>query len=220
HAGQICDSYFLAWTKGRLNSNVLLAGKGATAGRYHSPWGKKDLRKVIEAFGRAPEWRILDDRESRPASTWRSAPFLYLFTTALDRDLSVCRGDGKPPVPVFRLPVTWDVKERLYRWKGSYYHHDNIWLACGALERAAYRQLADLKSQLSVEGRDLCREIETATGVPVYYYLMQYKGWRGGEVHKACPGCDGAWRTESLPEPSRRWWQFIFKCDLCRLVSN
>ena len=118
------------------------------------------------------------------------------------------------------LPVAFEHKEQLYFWQRSYYHHDNIWLGSGALEIGAYRQLADPASELAEHGRDLCREIETATGVPTFYYLMRYWGRLKGEEQRLCPGCGTAWRTERSREWPGRFWQFDFNCDRCRLVSH
>lgn len=220
HSGQLCGEYFLTWTRGRLNAHVLLAGRAAAQRRYHSRRGKKELKKVADAFGREPVWRILDDDARQRPSSWRGAPFLYLFTHAFDWASPVCRGDGKPPVPVFLLPLAFEHKEQLYFWQRSYYHHDNVWLGSGALEIGAYRQLADPTSELAEQGRELCREIETATGVPTFYYLMRYWGRLRGEEQRRCPGCGGAWRIERLRESPRQFWQLDFKCDRCRLVSH
>ncbi len=220
HSGQLCGDYFLTWTKGRLNAHVLLAGRAATEPRYHSRYGKRELRKVTATFGREPVWRILDDDAAQRPSTWRGAPFLYLFTNAFDWASPVCRGDGRPPIPVFMLPVAFEHKEQLYFWQRSYYHHDNIWLGSGALEIGAYRQLADPHSELAQHGRDLCREIEAGTGVPTFYYLTRYWGRFRGEEQRLCPACGAAWRTERPKESSKRFWQFDFKCDSCRLISH
>ncbi len=46
----------------------------------------------------------------------------------------------------------------------------------GAVEIPAYRQLADPNSLLSEDGRRLCREVESRTGIPTFYYLLRYWG--------------------------------------------
>jgi predicted nucleic acid-binding Zn ribbon protein len=152
HSGQLCGEYLLAWTRGRLNAHVLLASRGATEPRYHSRYGKKELKKVINAFGMQPVWRILDDDAKARPSSWRGAPFLYLFTHAFDWASPVCRGDGKPPIPLFILPVPFELKEQLYFWQRSFFEHDHIWRGSGALEIGAYRQLADPGSELAKDG--------------------------------------------------------------------
>ena len=219
-AGQISGEYFLSWTRGRLNAHVLLACRSATELRYHSQRGKRELKQVADAFGKKPLWRILDDGAPQRPPSWKDAPFLYLFTNAFDRFSPVCRGDGKAPIPVCLLPLAFEYQEQLYFWQRTYRHLDHIWLDSGALEIAAYRQLADPESEVSRNGRDLCKEIEAATGVPTYYYLMRYWGRPNGEDQRRCPGCGGAWRAECPQESPGRFWQFDFKCERCRLVSH
>lgn len=218
--GQICGEYFLTWTKGRLNAHLLLAGPGAFELRYHSDHGKKRLDEVVQAFGNKPTWKILDDDARKRPPSWKGAPFLYLFTHALDRESPVCRGDGRAPVPVFFLPISFELKDRLYFWQKSYYYHDNIWFKSGALEIAAYRQLADPNSELAQEGRELCRELEAATGVPTFYYLMRYWGRLKGEDERPCPGCGTPWKTTRTAKTTWRFCEFDFRCDPCRLVSH
>jgi predicted nucleic acid-binding Zn ribbon protein len=221
HAGQVHGEYFLAWNKGRLNAHVLLAGPKAWETRHHSSCGKSDLKKLVEMFGTQPAWKMLDDDAGKRASSWKGARFLNLHTHVADQASPICRGDGKPPVPVFMLPISFEDKERLYMWQRSYYHHDHVWLESSALEVEAYRQLADPESELSVEGRDLCGRIESATGVPTYYFLMRYWSRRiRDEAQRRCPGCGKAWRVERPEESPKRLWHFDFKCDRCRLVSD
>ena len=219
-SGQICGEYYVAWTKGRLNARVMLAGRGAFQLRYHSPFGKQTLEKIVSLFGAKPAWRMLDDSAGQRPPTWKGAPYLCLFTHALDSDSPVCRGDGGTPIPTFLLPVGFEVKDELHAWQRSYYHHDNIWLDSGALEMAAYRQLADPDSQLARQGRALCRAIEAATQTPAFYFLMRYWGRAKGEADRLCPGCGGSWNCARPPERAEGFWRFEFKCEPCRLVSH
>lgn len=217
--GQICDEYFYAWSRGVLNAYVHLAGPTALAVRHHSKRGLREQRAVVRAFGGKPGFTILDDAAPRKSARWQDAPFLYLFTHAFDSAPPVLRGDSGVPVPSYLLPVTDQDREYLFSWQQAYASHDDIWIGSGALEIAAYRELADPASELSRYGRDLCREIETATGIATYYYLMRYWGRQGNEAARACPGCGCSWRTE-WPEEGEPFWHFHFRCDPCRLVSH
>jgi len=218
-SGQLCGEYFVTWTKGLLNAHVLLAGPHAFDLRYHSVWGKKDLGRVTEAFGRKPVWRMLDDEAGHRATSRNGSRFNYLFTHAFDWASPVCRGDGKGAVPVFTLPITFAQKADLHSWQRSYFYHDHIWLGSGALEIAAFRQLADPASELSQDGRDLCRDLEAATGIPTFYYLMRYWGRRKGEDRRRCPGCGGRWKVTHEGK-RRHFGEFDFRCEKCRLVSH
>jgi hypothetical protein len=80
HSGQLCGEYFLTWTRGRLNAHVLLAGRAATEPRYHSRYGKKELKKVTDAFGREPVCLLCAPRVSavalRPGTGHSPLPFI------------------------------------------------------------------------------------------------------------------------------------------------
>lgn len=220
HSGQIGGGdYSLTWEKGHLNAYVLLAGRGAWMLRYHSDWGKA-LNKLVDVLGMKPEWVLLDDDIQKSSSSWKRAPNLYLFTHAFDPESPVCRGDGKPPIPVFLLPITFELKAQLYSWRRNYYHLDNLWLGSGVLELGAYRELADPCSELSQQGRDLCRGLESVTKIPTFYYLMRYWSRTKREEERPCPGCGAQWKVaRNLQKPSP-FWDFDFRCERCRLVSH
>ena len=220
-AGQLGGEYFLTWFQGLFYAHVLMACSQARQARYHSDSGRKRLAEVTEAFGQTPQWILMDDDARKHDASWKRAPFLYLFTHAFSNWVSpVRRGDNGKPIPVCLLPVSFEQKEYIYRWECSYFHHDNIWLGCGALEVAAYRQMADPKSDLAETGRDLCREIERATGVPTFYYLDRYWRRKVGEEDRRCPVCGGRWWSKRPASGMKPFWQFGFRCDRCRLVSH
>jgi len=220
HAGQLCGEYFFAWTNGVLNAYVHLPDAKPPALGHHSKWGKESLRLLRSLFGKSPYWVLLEGDSFPLPRTWKKAPFLYLFTNAFDSAPPVCRGDNGAPVPTYQLPLPFRQKEVLYFWQGSYASHDEMWLGSGALELAAYRQLADPRSELSESGRQLCREIEKATGMPTFYYLERYWRRAKGEDERPCPGCGGVWRTGQPVSDEAPFWHFHFRCDRCRLVSH
>jgi predicted nucleic acid-binding Zn ribbon protein len=219
-AGQICGEYLLAWTDGILNAHLLLAGSNAFRAKNHSRYGRIELAKVKEAFDKLPNWTVLDDDCPKRPLTWKDAPFLYLFTHAFDSAAPVSHGKSGTPIPLYTIPIPFEDKEHLFFWQQSYRRLDNIQLECGALEIAAYRQLADPKSELSKRGRDLCRRIEARTKVPTYYYLMRYWARPKGEEDRRCPGCGNVWKVERPKGLPKRFHHFDFCCDNCRLVSH
>jgi len=220
HNGQACGEYFCFWNRGVLNAYVCLTGVNAHALRYHSKYGKKHLREIVETFGRAPEWIPLDGDTPKRNPSWSTAPLLYLYTTGLDWDPPVCRGDNGQPIPTYLLPVSHDIRDGLRSWASSYGDHDCVWLHSGTLEIPAYKELVEPGSELSLCGRDLCRSIEEGTGIPTYYYLMRYWGRRKDESQRKCPGCGRKWRVSELSNEEKPFWEFDFRCDKCRLVSR
>ena len=217
--GQICGERFLTLTRGKLNAHVLLAAPEAVNLKFHTSWGKKSLAEVVRVFGREPVWKILDDDAGKTSSRWKGSPSLYLFTNLIDWYSPVCRGDGKRAVPLFSLPVSDQIKDDVYCWQKNYKDFDSVWMGSGALEVPAYRQMAELRSDLSEEGRRLCRETEEGTGIPTFYYLVRYYAWAKDEADRPCPGCGRAWRTTE-PEQGGKFHQFHFRCEPCRLVSH
>lgn len=220
HQGQLGSEYIFAWVDGVLNAYVQLVAVDAHALRHHSDYGKETLTELRKAFGKPPEWKILDEASLKSAATWRSASSLYLFTHAFDDGPSFCRGDNGRPVPSYMFPISYEVRENIYFWQHNYRNHDHVWLGCGALEIPAYRQLADPNSDLSQDGRDLCKHIEKVTGVPTYYFLMRYWARRTVEDKRKCPGCGQPWRTKYATEKRTDFWLFAFRCYKCRLVSH
>jgi predicted nucleic acid-binding Zn ribbon protein len=217
HSGQLCGEYFLTWIKGRLICHTLMAGVGADKSRFHSLHSKTYLEKVIKAFGRSPVWTIQDDEIPTRNPSWKAST-LYLFTHAFDWKSPLCRGDTGQPIPAFSLPLEFQRKNDLIRWQAEYILHDRLWLNSGALELAAYKELVDPNSGLSADGREICADIEKATSVPTYYFLMRYSAAGQGADDRPCPGCGGLWH---IPQPEgAAFHQWQFRCEACRLVST
>jgi predicted nucleic acid-binding Zn ribbon protein len=152
-----------------------------------------------------------------PSPNWTSARSLYLYTSLLDRSSPLCHGQTGAALPLYRLPIDDGTREYLYHWQRQYRCQDSIWLYSGPLEAAAYDQLSNPDSDLSKQGRSHCGQIETATGLPTYYYLMRYNSDLE-PTPEQCPSCGAPWMTEF--EENKAWHDFERRCDPCRLVSN
>ena len=115
----------------------------------------------------------------------------------------ICAGSDGRPFPPYLLPLSAREKEAICFWARSCRCHDEIQIDCGALEIPAYKELAAPESVLSQKGRRICRDIEAATDIPTYYYLMRYWGRRDGEASRVCPSCGGPWKNLHAAEGSR-----------------
>jgi predicted nucleic acid-binding Zn ribbon protein len=80
--------------------------------------------------------------------------------------------------------------------------------------------MASPDSELSQRGREICQQVEAATGVPTYYFLMRYWGRRKGEETRRCPGCGGSWHVVMPANATSGFCDFPFRCEACRLVSH
>ena len=221
HNGQLCGEYYLfTWTDNILNAHTTVSHPAAFELKYHSDWGIRELNKITQAFGHEPKWILLDDDIPKKMPDYKNSPFLYLFTSAFRWGSSIRRGDNGKPISPIMLPVSSQIKDDIYGWEKAYRQYDNIWLDCGVLEIPVYKQLADPKSELSNDGRKICADVEKATGIPTYYYLMRYWGRKNGEDQRKCPACGNQWHIEVKETKKEQFWYFHFQCHECRLVSH
>jgi len=183
----------------------------------------KAVRRAIGGLRKAGlMWqaaRVLGlDPQSKPVCACRQPGSLILTTDFLSCESPLQCGDCRGVVPLYRVPPTGECGdyEDVRFWEYHYRAFDSIWIASGAGERLAYRQLTMPDSELSIEGLDVCRRIEKAIGIPAYYYLRRHYGRSQKlERHRRCPGCSGEWLLNEC------WLeQYDFRCDHCRLVSE
>lgn len=219
--GQICGEYVTGWSEGIFQAYVRLSHRTAIEERYLSEDGRGCLTMVQHQFGCDPVWEILDDNKSVRVPTLKSASSLYLFTHGLDADSPVNHGDRGSGIPLHLLPIDDQLRSELFGWAETYSDLDRVWFRTAALELPTYQQLADLNSELSTLGRDLCRQLEVATGKPTFYYLIRHWGDLAVENNRLCPGCGKTWLQPDSPMPSNiPFHKFHFRCHDCRLVSH
>ena len=154
--------------------------------------------------------------ESSPCSCHQSA--LLVFTTFLTAAPPLCCLDCLGYVPLYRIPPEESLDySGLLSWEASYQACDTLQMHCRVGEKFGVREMSNLNSKLSKDGRSTCSSIEKRTGKPTYYYLYRAEGRSLRlENERKCPNCGGEWILE---ENSRL--KFIdFRCDRCRLVSN
>ncbi|GAA4470318.1 Zn-ribbon-containing protein [Nibrella saemangeumensis] len=128
-------------------------------------------------------------------------------------------GDTYEPIPLYRIPFTTDYQsyQNVTLWLSNYESIYTLWSIGTIGEQSTLRQMQDAESTLSKEGREVCRRIEASTGVPTYYFLMNWRAWgRKKDEARKCPGCGGDWL---IPEATFNDY-IAFKCDNCRLVSE
>jgi hypothetical protein len=90
----------------------------------------------------------------------------------------------------------------------------SLYTGSGIGERFGQRQMEDVKSALSENGREVAESLEQRVNQPVFYFLNRTTETKT-ERQRRCPSCGGAWL---LKEP---WGPYFdFRCRKCRLVSN
>lgn len=218
--GQIWGEYQLGMMNGVPESYVTVPEKNSIMPRYTSSHGKSLRNKLKEQCGIYPIWSFLTDDEELPWKNWNKSAFLFLSTNFLDNSSPVAmpHKDSGTSVPLYLIPVEDDVREYISRWSYSYQAHDQLWIGSGALEMMAYEQIASVESDLSAEGREHCKAIEDATGIPTYFYQYRYFGYSTGEKDRVCPACGSEWRHSNISDKS--FSEFHFLCEPCRIVSH
>jgi hypothetical protein len=219
--GQICGNWVTGWSEGVYTAYVRLSHRRAAEGRYLSEWGRQNLATVVRQFGAEPAWEILDDEADARHPSWKSAKSLYLFTHFLHVGSPVFHGNRGTSLPLQLLPVHERLREEIFDWSQSCRYHDRIFLESGALELAAYDQLANPASELMIKGRELAKRLEAKAKKPVYVYLLRHWGHPEKEDNRPCPVCGDAWQASDSAMPSKEpFYRFHFRCENCRLVSH
>jgi predicted nucleic acid-binding Zn ribbon protein len=167
-----------------------------------------------------PRYHVLGRGIESPMADHCKPPSWHvLITNYLSHESPLMCGEHYLPVPLYRVPHTHHAGpsfEDILCWQREWKCCDELQMACGFGERFATKQMSDLDSPLTTNGRDLCRRIEKLSGVPTYYYLYRGNGRSlTAEQGRPCPSCGKKWL---LGNPLHDL--FDFKCDRCRLVSN
>jgi len=217
--GQVSDARCpVVATDRDVTAFATLPTADALEARYINVYGRAEAARLAEHGLSGPNVTVVgQDPTLAPACRCATRSGMVLHTTSLTRESPLRCGTCFAPVPLIALPHRDDQELLdLLRWEADFKACDTLQLHSTVGVRFAERQLAGLDSALTRSGRALCRDLEAATGLPVYYALPRIRGRsRRSERERPCPGCGGAWR---LPEP---WLgRFDFRCDVCRLVSH
>jgi predicted nucleic acid-binding Zn ribbon protein len=187
--------------------------------RRGNKWVRRTAARLLDGGVRLPRVRVLGSRTGTPnPCRCRRRPSLMLFTNFLSDESPVRCNACFRPVPLFTLPRMGDAGNYsdILSWQSAYQAMDTLYVGSGPGEHFAHRQMSDVRSPLSRDGREVAEHIEKKTRRPVYYYLMKHYGISDAhERRRRCPSCKRAW---ILSKPLHGI--FDFRCDRCRLLSN
>ncbi|HMF87674.1 MAG TPA: DUF2310 family Zn-ribbon-containing protein [Gemmatimonadaceae bacterium] len=221
HNGQIVGDHIpIAKVRAGYLVTASLPEPAALADRFANAWVRKRLRDLKSVGVARPKvTRLGTDPDGASPCTCTRRPFLLLFTTFMTVSSPVRCGRCFRPIALYRMPVTYEEGKNhqdMLQWQDTYKAIDWLFIGSGAGEKWAHDQLSRVDSALSVDGRELARELEKKARVPVYYYLNKYFGRSDrAERKRKCPSCGRAWLRE---EPLHLI--FDFQCRRCRLLSN
>ena len=214
--GQILKDYLLVKNVDSYIAFVTIPGGDALDDAYNNIYVSKYLAEIKNKFEISTD-TIGENLNTDKSSECAEKPEWYmLYTDWADEESPVVCGRCGKSVPLYKFPHISGEQEHhgVLGWKEIYRDLDSVWLYCLS-DRFTYRQMNNIDSQLSKIGRELCREFETATGIPFYYYLFYADNLSGTrKTPTRCPVCDGDWKLTGEKT-------FIdYKCDKCRLVAD
>ena len=139
------------------------------------------------------------------------SPTWYMMYTDLATEESpiVC-GDCGKPVPLYKLPAVPDKEGQ-----SNFLNWQDQFKALQKLDMYNYapsftdREMYDVNSRINKMGRALCRAMEGAKKVPVFYHLEQKK-----DAAATCPICGREWSRTANEEISGKL------CTFCRIAVD
>lgn len=217
--GQIMGDTPTARGRSRYRVFVNVPRTDALESRSGSRWVRRAVKRLVDTgVGRPRCYRLGRQPDSQIPCTCRRPSCLVLFTNCLSDESPVRCGLCFGPVPLYTLPTTGEAGDfqDLLSWQSTYQAMDGLFIGSGVGEHYSHRQLSDVASPLSKDGRDLAARLESRVRRPVYYYLMKHFGTSDTrERRRRCPSCKKLW---ALAAPMHRIFDFC--CEDCRLLSN
>jgi predicted nucleic acid-binding Zn ribbon protein len=215
--GQICGrEYPIAITPDGVMATVMIPAADALDELHHNRYVRQDIARFREIEVNGPYFSLIGEDMAGEVCVCVSSSSYLLYTDYVTLDSPLRCGDCDDPVPLYRIPPTYeDEYYNIICWQSDYRSCDSLQMNCRTLERAATRQISDPTSSLSQQGRAICQQIEALTGKPTYYHLYRSAGRRrSAELKRLCPACRQPWL---LDQP---WHGFEFRCEPCRLAST
>lgn len=218
--GQVLGREWSVSFDGKSYRTVVMAPESTS---LSSRFANKHVRRAMQQLAtkglRRPEM-LIRGRELQSQSSVRKAraPSYILFTSYLALESPVRASDSFRPVPLYRLPATYDGEYNdIISWQSDYQACDALQMGCATGERFGTREISDIHSSLTKRGLEICSNLRKLVRQPVYYYLYRGTGRSlSAELRRKCPSCgDSRWRLERPLHAV-----FDFKCNRCNLLSN
>ena len=208
--GQILESYEIVKSAGSFLAFATLPESDSLDEKHNNIYVSKYVESVKQLFIITVE-NIGENLDTMNSCLCEEGPLWYmLYSDWTDEESPVVCGNCGRSVPLYKLPhiLMEDEHHGVLGWKQAYRDVDGLYIYCLS-DRFTYRQMHDVNSRLSKDGRDICKAFEDATGIPFYYYLFHHK-----KTPVTCPVCGKGWKLTGDKT-------FIdYKCEKCRLVAD
>ncbi|MEK7723989.1 MAG: DUF2310 family Zn-ribbon-containing protein [Acidobacteriota bacterium] len=191
--------------------------KNSLSKKFNNSYVNNQIKKLEELCGSNLEFRTVGKTYEtyKTPCKCRNSDFYILITNFLTIESPLTCGKCFKSVPLYRLPK-YESEEymSILGWESNYISCDTLQMNCKVGERWALNQMENVNSQLSKQGFEICRKIEELTNIPTYYYLHNYRKFRGDDLSRPCPICNKGWDLKE------KLHFFDFKCDNCKIVST
>lgn len=192
--------------------------KDSLAKKFNNFYVSRQIKKVEEVFKSTLTYRTVGksyDSYKGPC-VCKKPKFYILITNYFTIESPLTCGTCNKSVPLYRLPIYYDHGYRpILNWATNYASCDKLQMSCEVGERWALNQMESLNSQLSKQGLEICKKLKDLTSIPIYYYLHNYRKYKGDSLSRRCPNCDKKWDLKK-----RLHDYYDFKCDNCKIVST
>ena len=186
--------------------------------KFNNVYVNKQSNKIENLCNSTLEFKTVGksyDNYKTPCNCKKSE-FYILVTNYITIESPLTCGTCNKSVPLYRLPIYYDYGYLpILRWETNYISCDTLQMNGEVGERWALNQMEEITSALSRQGLEICRKIKELTSVPTYYYLHNYKKFKGDQRSRRCPSCNKKWDLKRQLHNI-----YDFKCDTCRIVST
>ncbi len=205
--GQVYENFQVVAEDGAYAVYVIMPGADALDLNVCSEETVESIKKLAAIF--SLKVTSLGSIVNCDDSCLCEAPSWYMLYTDIGMQESpLFCGDCGKPVPLYKLPAVLDKEgeSRFLVWQSQY-------RALHQLDIQNYspdyteREIYDPTSRINKMGRALCRAIEGAKSVPVFYHLERKKA-----MEDSCPLCHREWSRTANEEISSQL------CTFCRIA--
>lgn len=207
--GQILRDYELVKLPGAFAAFVTIPENNALDIKHNSVYAN-DYCNRLQRFFTVSHEAIGENVFCGEPCGCSNSSWYMLYTDFTSAESPVVCGDCGKEIPLYKLPYLTSQEEHfiMTSWQEVYKSIDKAWMYCLS-DRFTFRQLSNPDSQLSKDGRGICRELEKVLRKPVYYYIYHYN-----KPSPECPSCGLSWEDSGNKE------LVDFKCDACRLTTD
>lgn len=219
--GQITGNYETSFLSGnKLISFQTSLEKNSLAKKHYDEYTVKRIANIEDWSNSKLKIKVIGNvipEEYKVVCSCKEPKRYVLFTTAFNESGSIDCGVCNKIAPLYKLQqLNYNDRSEILSWEENYKSCDRLQLDCTVGEKWATKQMSDPASQLSKQGIKICTKIKELTGIPVYYYLYNYKHiTHTKDKARLCPSCNGEWLLKE------RFLDFYdFRCDECNLLST